>query len=632
MAVPLTLKVFKGDTLVTSKDYDRDIIKIGRLSSAHLCLDDDKVSRIHSVIEVAPDGGLSIIDMGSVEGTFVNGKRVNKGTLSFGDEIKVGNTTIKIEKAGEAPAVGSIAPSVAPVLAGAEETQPAAAPFAPAVEAPAPVQPQLPPAQPQISEPVAAHAPAVQDEGTGAQVRGRPRRRKGAGPLGLELRFLWGDQMVGEYFLPPGSERTFKVGSAQGVDFEMGDQKLGGPTFELARFGKAGATVRFTGKMTGELQRRFGEDTMTLEQARKQGAAHADGDAYALTLGNEDFAWVDLGGVVVELFFQPQPKPVVVPFTDTVDFTVLNIFLVCFFLGTLFVISAANLEAEGDEYSDELSGSQARIAKLLIKPPDANKNPILQKYEKKKDSGEIAAKHKGDEGQMGKKDAPKRSAHAAPKGDPNNKDQARLLVQKVFGGGGGGISTIFGHQGLGGELKSAMGNMFGAAAGDAQGFGGLGLRGSGSGGGGVGDTIGIGGIGTKGRGGGTGGYGSGIGVLGGKKDVDIGITSSEPMVMGSLDKELIRKVIHANRNQIRYCYESQLNRFPKLNGKVAVKFVISPSGTVASSAVAQSTMSPSVPEMEACVAGRVRTWVFPKPKGGGVVVVTYPFIFKQSGG
>ncbi len=42
MAVPLTLKVYKGDELVASRDYDRDIIKIGRLSSAHLCLDDDR--------------------------------------------------------------------------------------------------------------------------------------------------------------------------------------------------------------------------------------------------------------------------------------------------------------------------------------------------------------------------------------------------------------------------------------------------------------------------------------------------------------------------------------------------------------------------------------------------------------
>ena len=105
MPVPLTLKVFKSGTLVASRDYDRDIIKIGRLASAHLCLDDDKVSRIHSVIEVAPDGRLSIIDMGSVEGTYVNGKRVNKGVIAFGDEIRLGNTTIRVET----PVAGAVA-------------------------------------------------------------------------------------------------------------------------------------------------------------------------------------------------------------------------------------------------------------------------------------------------------------------------------------------------------------------------------------------------------------------------------------------------------------------------------------------------------------------------------------------
>jgi TonB family protein len=118
-------------------------------------------------------------------------------------------------------------------------------------------------------------------------------------------------------------------------------------------------------------------------------------------------------------------------------------------------------------------------------------------------------------------------------------------------------------------------------------------------------------------------------MLGGKKSADIGITSSDPVVMGSLDKELIRRVIHANRNQIRYCYENQLTRYPKLSGKVAVKFVITAAGTVSSSQVAQSTAGNS--ELETCVAGRVHTWIFPKPKGGGVVIVTYPFIFKPSG-
>lgn len=627
MPVPLTLKVFKGEQLISSKDFDRDLIKIGRLASAHLTIDDEKVARIHAVIDVAPDGALSVTDMGTVEGTMLNGKRVMKSPLTFGDAIQVGGTTIRIEKAGAAPA---IAPTIAPV-ADAAATQPFVATVAAPQAVAAPVQIVQAPQVVQAPAPAPyAPPPAPPEELVEERIspRMRPRRRKGSGPLGVELRFLWGDHIVGEFFLAPGAERSFKVGSGQGVDFDMGD--ISGPLFELVRFGKGGAQLRFTSSMEGEVHRKFGDEVLTLAEAKKKGLAQADGDAVALTLSNDDFAWIELGGgITVEAFFQPVPRPVFVPFSETVDFTVLNIFLVAFFIAALFIISAANRDAEGDEFADDLNNNQARIAKLLIKPPETQKNPILEKYEKKKESGEIAAKRKGDEGSMGKKEAPKRSAHAAPKGDPNNKDQARLLVAKVFGGGTGGISTIFGHQGLGGELKSAMGNMFGAAPGDAAGLGGLGLRGSGSGGGGLGDTIGIGGIGTRGRGGGTGGYGSGVGVLGGKKDVDIGITSSEPTVMGSLDKELIRKVIHANRSQIRFCYESQLNRFPKLEGKVAVKFVISASGAVATSQVAQSSVGNA--ELETCIAGRVRTWVFPKPKGGGVVVVTYPFIFKQSG-
>jgi TonB family protein len=228
---------------------------------------------------------------------------------------------------------------------------------------------------------------------------------------------------------------------------------------------------------------------------------------------------------------------------------------------------------------------------------------------------------------MGKKDGPKRSARAAPKGDPTTR------TRRAADGEGlrrlkWGVSTVFGHNGLGGELAARPATCSAPHRVTPRAWAGLGcgaraqgvavwvtpLESAGS---------------TPGRGGGTGGYGSNAGVLGNKKSVDIGITSSEPMVVGSLDKELIRKVIHANRGQVRFCYESQLNRFPKLEGKVAIKFIISPEGTVKQSSVAQTTVDNA--ELEACVAGRVRTWIFPKPRGGGMVMVTYPFIFKQSG-
>ena len=87
----LTFKVYRKDELLSVETFEREIIKIGRLSSAHLRLDDEKVSRIHAVIEVSAGGETNIIDMGSAEGTFVNGQKINKISLNPGDEIRLGN-------------------------------------------------------------------------------------------------------------------------------------------------------------------------------------------------------------------------------------------------------------------------------------------------------------------------------------------------------------------------------------------------------------------------------------------------------------------------------------------------------------------------------------------------------------
>lgn len=656
MAYPLRLKVFKGDELVATRDFERDHIRIGRLASAHLTLEDEKVSRIHTVIEATADGVLSILDMGSVEGTFVNGKRVNnKGALAFGDEIRIGNTLLKVESVAETAAAnlaaaasgeeaasvasaGEPASSPAGALAQAAEVAaapvlqtPAAQPEAPAAQAPAPAEP----APTETATATAAPAPAEESATAAPRVRKPVNTRA---PLGLSLRFLWGNQILGEYLLQPNSKRRlfdrspgqFSVGTAPDVWFHMGDAKLGATRFVVAQANEQGYQLRFTKRMVGELERKG--EPIPLDQLVASKRASPDGDGYAISLNKDDFAWVDLGGVTVEACFQNVPKPVLVPFADTIDYTTLNIFLLIFFLGAMFVVAALNKASAGDVYADELNSDDARIAKLIIKPPDIQKNAFIKQLNQEKAKKAAApAKHSGEEGAMGKKNAPKRSAHTAAKAtDPNNKDQARMLAQKIFGKGGAGISNIFSdHNGLGGELKAAMGNMVGSVAGESGGLEGLGMKGGLSGGGGTGHTIGIGAVGTKGRAGGNGHFGNGTGLMGGKRSVDIGITSSDPVVEGSLDKELIRKVIHSHVSQIRFCYESEMIKNPKLAGKVAVKFVITASGSVATSAVVQS--STGDPLLDKCVSGRVRTWQFPKPKGGGVVVVTYPFLFKASG-
>src|SRR5512141_1247041 len=104
MPTPIILEVYRGNELVRTEQFGRKIIKIGRLSSAHLVLDDERVSRIHSVIEVAPDGAVSIIDMGSAGGTFVNGQKVTRGAIRAGDQITLGGLRIVVEAPGSAAA------------------------------------------------------------------------------------------------------------------------------------------------------------------------------------------------------------------------------------------------------------------------------------------------------------------------------------------------------------------------------------------------------------------------------------------------------------------------------------------------------------------------------------------------
>jgi TonB family protein len=97
---------------------------------------------------------------------------------------------------------------------------------------------------------------------------------------------------------------------------------------------------------------------------------------------------------------------------------------------------------------------------------------------------------------------------------------------------------------------------------------------------------------------------------------------------GSLDKEQIREVIRSHRAEIQRCFEKALEVSPSLEGKVVVKFVIGVAGPVMSAKVAESTVGNEA--MDTCVTDAVRTWTFPRPKGDGVVVVTYPFLFRPA--
>jgi len=104
---------------------------------------------------------------------------------------------------------------------------------------------------------------------------------------------------------------------------------------------------------------------------------------------------------------------------------------------------------------------------------------------------------------------------------------------------------------------------------------------------------------------------------------------ARPLVRGSLDKEVIRSVIRSHLNEIRSCYESELSKNPDLLGRISVQFTVAFTGDVIASSLQSSTMDNA--SVEDCVVRTVRQWKFPKPMGGGIVIVSYPFNFTPSG-
>lgn len=76
-----------------------DTFLIGRTTDSHLYLPEDRFfSRHHCLLEISPPHCL-LRDLGSTNGTFVNGRRVSEATLKNGDKIQGGETVLLVEVA-----------------------------------------------------------------------------------------------------------------------------------------------------------------------------------------------------------------------------------------------------------------------------------------------------------------------------------------------------------------------------------------------------------------------------------------------------------------------------------------------------------------------------------------------------
>lgn len=301
---------------------------------------------------------------------------------------------------------------------------------------------------------------------------------------------------------------------------------------------------------------------------------------------------------------------------------------------------------------DDAEARQERVLlmqQLIKSSQDPEQEPEQAKNEAGESGGPQGAQAAGEKGEMGKKDTAHTNLRFGKAGPRDNPDpsiaktrseqlaEARgfgiigMLTAGDVGGESGGPTAVWGREAaLGRDERSAEGAMWGTAIGESGGQGGLGLSGSGDGGGSIYNGIGLGSIGTIGSSGTcTGSDCAGIGGSIGR--MQVGHKTSAPVMRpgtttigGTLPREVVQRVIRQNFGRYRACYEAGLRTNPNLQGRVAVRFVIGRDGAVANVGNGGSDLPDSA--VVSCVVRSFSGLSFPAPESG-IVTVVYPLMF-----
>lgn len=726
VAIPIKFQIYRGDQLYREEVLTEAVIKIGKLASSHLRLEDESVSRMHAVLEVTGPGQVQLIDLGSTRGTLLNGERVAKAMLNSGDVVQFGEVRVAISFP-----TADVAAQVTPPL-GTYQAPVASAPAysaAPAPQMPAPAyqaQPQAPTYQPQ---PVMAGpglqggfaAPAAQgfghvgssevesqDGSRAVEVQALYRgvvlnARHLSDPSGRSLQgqakgmLFGGAALIAVAFaaffatiFDVGTEKAeYEKSLAEGKEAKEFHWKQRSPVMDLVVFGGVGAGIalcymglkrrgrnnpnytigseptadapigpEFVGGQAFNLVSTTGADFMVNVTPQMRGEVLIDNQAIPLqtfvqqrgasfSLGHAGRVKLECGESTFLVSATPKPRALPVPFLiwrwSEQAYTV----------GTgvgllLFLLMIFSVPPDPKSLSLDLFNADSRFVNFLIRPPEEKEEEIPEWLKKKgpDEQGGKGKRHKGEEGKMGKKTSKNKEGLYGLKGDKNNMDPhlaKKLAEENAKNAGilgvlkmseGSHLASIFGRDtAAGNDAENVLGGLIGNEIGEAYGVGGLGLVGTGSGGGGTGEgTIGLGNFGTIGKGGGGGngsGYGRGAGGLGGRRAHAPDVIPGQANVRGSLDKEIIRRIIRRHINEVKYCYESELAKKAELSGRISVQFTIAATGQVIASVLQSSTMGNL--KVENCVTQAVRRWEFPKPLGGGIVIVSYPFNFTAGG-
>ena len=672
--VSIQLLIHQGSQLVQTIKVQQPLIQMGSLPSSQVRLDDPSVARVHALIENKGLGQVYLVDLGTATGTYLNGRKIERALLSAGDEIVLGQVRILVDMP-KSLVTSARSPHAAPRL------EPARIVHVHALYDGAILNTtQLDNPKGHTKHPLTLfllstallalllcglcsvmlynHAKAVEGLKAAWVASGLPAQSfrpvsagivwQAGAPIFLVYALVG---VTAGFWLFSRNRRPaeFTMGTHPAADLPL-LEPLPMNLFPVVRAAGSHYEVWFTTAMRGEL--RVGDATCNLNEAIQLGYAKSSAipGIFVLPVLQDSKIAIEVGGVqVVVVGLQ---GATLLPVTFAIAWGALGVVL-SLFVYLCFVIWLMPKSPSDVEFvpPQEIIDMENRVKQST--EADQEKRKQEKKVDNEKEGeGRSGKRAKGDEGKMGKEDAQKANKRFGIQGDPKNKLQpftkeykkelARDAASKsgVLGifraGGGPGLESLLAPgPALGVDAKSGLGPLQGAEVGDAYGAGGFALVGVGRGGGGNGEgTIGLTNLGTVGKGSGNkgdggGGYRPGGGDLKKRKAGVPDALLGTAEVRGSLDKELIRRVIRQHINEVKFCYEKQLRINNKLQGRVVVQFTIAGTGKVLASMVQSSTLGD--PATEQCIAQAIRRWDFPKPQGGGIVVVSYPFVLKEAG-
>lgn len=661
------IRPVRSDTKIKSGVFGKGRLLLGRNESCDLIVNNDAVSAVHAVMEILENKAM-LYDMNSTNGTFINGDKIIAKELHVGDTFRLADIEFEFNKyvASEA---------LPPVLEALEPEKGVASTVQPSLPEVPPEQPKtLPNAAPSVSAdiapsivyPLAADPKAEFSEYIFEDKEQLyPIFKYESAKQAVEVIILFNDQIFSIDYLPEGKSTYFITGVLSKNE-----------ELEFPYFGK---TEKFpfvdVHGSTATVHTLPGFSTLLLSDKKKD-TGHVS-TSVELT-GPSDLVRFHKGGI--QIFVRnvsAPPRVLSAPILkrDPEFRKYLAFFLL---LVGLFSVGMNLIPQPEEEEKDELAPEKLATIlyretlvvsknKAVAKTEDApkkvqqspqktqvqkdipkDKQPVVEKPDvvttkdqtKKPDPGKKTATEKKvvKQGSEPVKDLNK-MAKPIPTTNSTANTASKLAKTKSPTAYAQNPSNAIGHvetyksmdfSSSVSKMVAKGGSLSGIKTRNASGGGGD-LAGTNTG-----VSSGSGDIKTAGIATNQGSLvGATTGVLGNSKGAE-GLSSkkaiytagipSETVVLGSMDPDIIRRILLEHLPQFRYCYQKELERSgQEASGVIKLNFTIGASGHVSQAGVAGDSGLPT--DVRKCVVGVLRGIVFPEPMGGGTVEVKQPMNF-----